>query len=137
MPSAPACWRRRAPLPTTPRSAPASISPPRELAKAPYFAERQTIDVSGDGTNNAGRDVGAGARRGGGARHHHQRSGDPDRARRCSGIREHTHPPGGLAHYYRTHVIGGPGSFVMVAKDFESFGEAIIKKMIAEVADAR
>ena len=54
-----------------------------------------------------------------------------------SGIREHTHPPGGLANYYRTHVIGGPGSFVMVAKDFESFGEAIIKKMIAEVADAR
>lgn len=28
-----------------------------ELAKAPFFSERQTIDVSGDGTNNSGRDV--------------------------------------------------------------------------------
>src|SRR4249920_4281600 len=29
-----------------------------ELARAPFSAERHTIDVSGDGTNNAGRDVG-------------------------------------------------------------------------------
>jgi len=34
-------------------------------------------------------------------------------------------------------VIGGPGSFVLEAKDFSSFGEAIVKKMIAEIADAR
>ena len=29
-----------------------------QLARAPFDAERHTIDVSGDGTNNAGRDVG-------------------------------------------------------------------------------
>jgi len=29
-----------------------------QLARAPFSAERRTIDVSGDGTNNAGRDVG-------------------------------------------------------------------------------
>jgi hypothetical protein len=34
-------------------------------------------------------------------------------------------------------VVGGPGAFVLQAKDFNSFGEAIIKKLIAEIADAR
>jgi hypothetical protein len=48
---------------------------------------------------------------------------------------EHTNPPGGLDQYYRDNVIGGPGAFVMVAKNFDSFGEAIISKMIAEVAE--
>jgi hypothetical protein len=47
---------------------------------------------------------------------------------------EHTNPPGGLANYYRNNVTGGPGSFVMEAKDFNSFGQAIIAKLIAEVA---
>jgi hypothetical protein len=31
-------------------------------------------------------------------------------------------------------VMGGPGAFVMEAKDFDSFGQAIINKLIAEVA---
>ena len=50
---------------------------------------------------------------------------------------EHTNPAGGLTKYYRDNVIGGPGSFVIEANDFSSFGQAIIKKMIAEIADAR
>jgi hypothetical protein len=50
---------------------------------------------------------------------------------------EHTNPPGGLQHYYRNNVIGGRGAFVMVAKNFDSFGEAIISKLIAEVAQAQ
>jgi len=50
---------------------------------------------------------------------------------------EHTNPPGGLENYYRENVIGGPGAFVMVAEDFQSFGRAIIKKMIAEIATLR
>ncbi len=47
---------------------------------------------------------------------------------------EHTNPPGGLTNYYREHVVGGPGAFVMEAKDFNSFGQAIINKMVAEIA---
>src|SRR5437773_1126832 len=43
---------------------------------------------------------------------------------------EHTNPPGGLANYYRTNVVGGSGAFVIVAEDFNSFGQAIIKKLI-------
>jgi hypothetical protein len=33
-------------------------------------------------------------------------------------------------------VVGGPNAFVMVAENFNSFGQAIVKKMIAEVAQA-
>jgi hypothetical protein len=31
-------------------------------------------------------------------------------------------------------VIGGPGAFVVAAKDYETFGEAILKKLITEIA---
>ena len=107
-----------------------------QLARAPYSAERRTIDVSGDGTNNAGRDVGQ-------ARDEALALGIT-----INGLvilsdtplpwnPEHTNPPGGLTKYYRDNVIGGPGSFVLEAKDFNSFGQAIVKKMIAEIADAR
>jgi Protein of unknown function (DUF1194) len=103
---------------------------------APFSAERRTIDVSGDGTNNAGRDVGQ-------ARDEALALGIT-----INGLvilsetplpwnPEHTNPPGGLAKYYRDNVTGGPGSFVLEAKDFNSFGQAIIKKMIAEIADAQ
>ena len=104
-----------------------------QIARAPFQAERQTIDVSGDGTNNSGRDV--------------QIARDEVVAKgmnvngipiltdiRESRAPEHTNPPGGLEKYYREHVIGGPGSFVMVAEDFSSFGRAMVKKLIAEIA---
>jgi len=47
---------------------------------------------------------------------------------------DHTNPPGGLDNYYRNNVTGGPGSFVLVAENFESFGQAILNKLIAEIA---
>jgi len=50
---------------------------------------------------------------------------------------EHTNPPGGLDHYYRQNVVGGPGAFVLVAENFNSFGQALINKLIAEIAQAR
>jgi len=105
------------------------------LARAPFESQRRTIDVSGDGTNNSGRDASL-------ARDEALAQGvtinglvilsetplawNPD----------HTNPPGGLDNYYRNNVIGGPGAFVLAAQNFNSFGEAIIKKMIAEVAEA-
>jgi hypothetical protein len=107
-----------------------------QLARAPFSAERRTIDVSGDGTNNAGRDVGQ-------ARDEALALGITINglvilsATPLPWNPEHTNPPGGLTKYYRDNVIGGPGSFVLEAKDFNSFGQAIAKKMIAEIADAR
>jgi hypothetical protein len=48
----------------------------------------------------------------------------------------HTNPPGGLANYYRNNVIGGPGAFVMVVENSSSFGDIIVQKLIAEIAQA-
>jgi hypothetical protein len=107
-----------------------------QLDKAPYEATRRTIDVSGDGTNNAGRDVAM------------LRDEAVAKGITINGLvilsdnpmswnPDHTNPPGGLANYYRNNVVGGPSAFVMVAENFNSFGQAIIKKMIAEVAQAR
>jgi len=104
------------------------------LARAPYQAARRTIDVSGDGTNNSGRDVTL-------ARDEAVAQGVTINGlvilsdRPMAWNPEHTNPPGGLPNYYRTNVIGGPGAFVIVAEDFNSFGQAIVKKLIAEIAE--
>jgi hypothetical protein len=106
------------------------------IDRAPYQSARHTIDVSGDGTNNAGREVTA------------LRDEAVAKGITVNGLvilsenpmswnPDHTNPPGGLDNYYRNNVVGGPNAFVMVAKDFNSFGEAIVKKMIAEVAQGR
>jgi len=49
----------------------------------------------------------------------------------------HTHPPGGLTAYYRDNVIGGPSAFVVEATSFDAFGQALIAKLIKEIADGR
>src|SRR5882724_1323145 len=103
------------------------------LARAPYEAPRRTIDVSGDGTNNSGRDVSL-------ARDEAVAKGVTINGlvilseRPMAWNPEHTNPPGGLDGYYRNNVIGGAGAFVMVAENHNSFGQAIVKKMIAEIA---
>lgn len=104
-----------------------------QLARAPFAAERRTIDVSGDGTHNSGRDV------------REARDAAITQGVTINGLvilsevplprfPEHTHPPGGLDGYYRENVAGGDGAFVMVAANFQSFGRAIINKLIAEIA---
>ena len=102
---------------------------------APYEARRRVIDVSGDGDNNSGRDVTA------------ARDEAIAKGVTINGLviltetptgwnSAHTNPPGGLANYYRKNVIGGPGAFVMVAENSNSFGDVIVKKLIAEIAQA-
>ncbi len=106
------------------------------FSHAPFKATRRVIDVSGDGTNNAGRDVSS-------ARDEAVAQGITINGlvilseNPMSWNPDHTNPPGGLDNYYRSNVIGGPGAFVMVAKDFNSFGQALIGKLIAEVAENR
>lgn len=39
-----------------------------------------------------------------------------------------------LDDYYRGNVIGGPSSFVLVAQSYDSFAEAILRKLVQEVA---
>ena len=104
------------------------------LARAPYESPRRTIDVSGDGTNNSGRDVTL-------ARDEAVAQGVTINGlvilsdRPMAWNPEHTNPPGGLASYYKNNVVGGSGAFVNVAEDFNSFGQAIVKKLIAEIAE--
>jgi hypothetical protein len=104
-----------------------------QLARAPYQSDRHTIDVSGDGTNNSGRNVAA-------ARDEALNKGVTINGlvilseQPMSWNADHTNPPGGLANYYRNNVIGGPGAFVMVAESFNSFGQAMLNKLIAEIA---
>jgi uncharacterized protein DUF1194 len=104
-----------------------------QLARAPFEAERRVIDVSGDGTNNAGPDV------------HVFRDQAVAKGILINGLviltdiesapnPRHTNPAGGIEKYYRDNVIGGAGSFVMTAEDYSSFGRSMVKKLIAEIA---
>lgn len=95
-----------------------------------FEGTRRVIDISGDGPNNSGglvsfardRAVAQGLiinglpiindRRG--------RSGFPN-------LQE-------LDLYYTHCVIGGPGAFIVVAEDFDSFAEAIRRKLVLEIA---
>lgn len=106
-----------------------------QFPRAPFESKRRTIDVSGDGTNNSGRDATA-------ARDDAVAQGVTINGLVILSERplpwnpEHTNPPGGLAKYYQDNVVGGPGAFVMAADNFESFGQAIVSKLIAEIAES-
>ena len=91
------------------------------LNDSPYKASRRIIDVSGDGPNNRGRSV--------------TRARDEAVAARIgiNGLPILALDPT-LDTYYEENVIGGPGAFVVAAKDYETFAEAILKKLITEIA---
>ena len=90
-----------------------------QLERARFEGANRTIDISGDGTNNAGRDVTL------------ARDATVTKGITINGLvilshrptppwpPEHTNPPGGLEKYYQDNVIGGPGAFVLVAENFE------------------
>lgn len=103
------------------------------LTESGYNATRRTIDVCGDGTNNAGREVSA------------ARDDAIAASITINGLAiinehpvswtfAHVQPPGGLPNYYRENVTGGPGSFVLEVRDFKSFGDAMTRKLVAEIA---
>jgi hypothetical protein len=90
--------------------------------KSPFRGGRRVIDVSGDGSNNRGRPVTI-------ARDDAIASGVG-----INGLPILALEPD-LDRYYQDNVIGGPGAFVVVARDYETFGEAILKKLITEIAE--
>jgi Protein of unknown function (DUF1194) len=89
--------------------------------QSPIKGERRVIDVSGDGSNNRGRSV--------------IRARDEAVAADVviNGLPILAWEPD-LDYYYKENVIGGPGAFMVVAKDFNTFADAILKKMILEIA---
>jgi hypothetical protein len=93
----------------------------RLLRESGYTAERRIIDISGDGSNNSGK--------------------LPNFARdeaiiagiTINGLAILKNEPF-LDAYYAANVVGGRGAFVMTARDFDDFAEAILAKLIREVA---
>jgi hypothetical protein len=91
------------------------------LGSSPFTGGRRVIDISGDGRNNRGR---------------------PATDARDEAVREGISINGlpilalepDLEEYYRNNVIGGPGAFVVPAESFETFGEAIRKKLVIEIS---
>lgn len=104
------------------------------LAESGFDAPRRVIDVCGDGTNNAGREVTE-------ARDDALKAGITINGlaiindHPVSWTYAHVQPPGGLPNYYRTNVTGGPSSFVLEVHDFHTFGEAMTRKLVTEIAD--
>jgi len=94
------------------------------FAKTPYRGGRRVIDVSGDGSNNRGRPAHL-------ARDEAVRTGVG-----INGLPILALEPG-LDRYYYDNVIGGPGAFMVPAETYERFGEAILKKLITEIAARR
>ena len=45
-------------------------------------------------------------------------------------------PPRDLDDYFDNFVIGGPGSFYIVAENFQDFAASILNKLIREIAQA-
>ena len=91
------------------------------LPGAPYRGLKRVIDISGDGSNNRGRDV---------------------REARDEAVREGVIINGlpivsleyDLDKYYFNNVIGGPGAFIVPADSYENFAQAVVRKLILEIA---
>ena len=106
------------------------------FAESGFQADRNVIDVSGDGTSNQGRAVNdardAAIRVGAtinGLSIFNQRA-----AAEGGYLALHTNPPGGIDKYYRDNVIGGIGAFVLRIDDFNSFEQAMILKLVTEIS---
>ena len=91
------------------------------FAEAQVDAMRRVIDISGDGINNNGRSV------------TEARDAAVDAGITLNGLPILTEYPD-LDAYYRDNVIGGPGAFALAASNFNSFGAAILGKLVREIA---
>jgi Protein of unknown function (DUF1194) len=91
------------------------------LTASPYRGTHRIIDISGDGSNNRGRPA------------EQARDEAVKMGIRINGLPILTLEPG-LDQYYRQSVIGGPGAFVISARNYEQFADAILRKLIAEIS---
>lgn len=101
----------------------------RMFAEAPFEGTRRVIDISGDGVNNSGRPAGQASDEAVAAGI--TINGLPILESRPSPAADGYAP---LDHFYREHVIGGPGAFMVVADGFEAFEQAVRRKLIREIA---
>jgi hypothetical protein len=93
----------------------------RLLAECPHSATRSVIDISGDGRNNRGRAAIE-------ARDEAVAAGIV-----INGLPILELDPT-LDDHYLNNVVGGPNSFMVPAQSFAEFAEAILKKLVTEIA---
>lgn len=93
------------------------------LDVCPFPHTRAVVDVSGDGVNTDGQDVGA-------ARDRLVMAGATINGIVMLGPMSEPH----LREHYEDQVVGGPGAFVMVADDFDTFAYALVRKLVREIA---
>jgi hypothetical protein len=91
------------------------------LRDAPYAAERRVIDISGDGANNRGRPASL------------ARDAAVADGVTINGLPILSVEPD-LAEHYRNQVIGGPGAFLIATDSYANFAEAILRKLVTEIA---
>ncbi|HMG77528.1 MAG TPA: DUF1194 domain-containing protein [Xanthobacteraceae bacterium] len=91
------------------------------LAQCPCNAARRVIDISGDGSNNSGRPVTQ-------ARDEAVHDGVGINGLPILSIEPF------LDRYYYDNVIGGSGAFMIPAENYDTFADAILKKLISEIA---
>jgi hypothetical protein len=103
---------------------PALLAAAAEFDRLPEPAPQRIIDISGDGMANFGLPPEA-------ARDRVVAAGVT-----INGLAILTGEPW-LEAYYRRYVIGGPGAFVVTARNFHSFADAMLRKLTQEVAVAR
>ncbi|HZQ01452.1 MAG TPA: DUF1194 domain-containing protein [Reyranella sp.] len=104
----------------------------QRFEKSGFSSKRRAIDISGDGRTNDGppaelvRDqlVAQGI----------VINGLPVMMNRSNFGRP---PDTQLDKYYEENVTGGPGSFMIVATNFDDFGRAVRNKLIREISDGR
>ena len=92
------------------------------FARSLFTGGRRVIDISGDGANNRGRPAEA-------ARDEAIKAGIV-----INGLPILELEPD-LEEFYRRNVIGGPNAFVIPVARFEEFGDAVLKKLILEIAE--
>ncbi|MBX6370311.1 MAG: DUF1194 domain-containing protein, partial [Rhodospirillales bacterium] len=86
-----------------------------------YEGMRLVLDVSGDGINNNGRPV------------NEARDQAVAKGIVINGLPILNEDPT-LDAYYQENVIGGPGAFKIAVKDFDTFKEALVAKLVREIA---
>jgi hypothetical protein len=91
------------------------------LRKSGFSANRRIIDISGDGSNNSGRQP------------IYARDEAVAEGITINGLAILKNEPL-LDDYYEKNVKGGPGAFVVTAEDFGDFAQAILGKLVREVA---
>jgi hypothetical protein len=101
----------------------------RALNDSPFEGTRRVIDISGDGVNNSGGPVTL------------MRDLAVDAGITINGlpILNDRSPFGRpqnmtLDQYFQDFVIGGPGSFMIAAEDFNAFQGAVLRKLIREIS---